>query len=513
VFQLLWWYILKPALVCAVLALAFQLHDPRWIGFVFALALFLLNSRIGRAVSESVQDAFVSLGTMVRAGLIPGLIRFTLQVFKQIVESIEYALFVVDEWLRYRSGGSRTSLVVRTLLGVIWYPISFLARFYMVVLIEPCLNPLKLPISILAAKFVYPLLAVWGLFEPATLSSPLVPQPPPYLLFAVSWVVVIGTFYFLPDAFAFLAWELKENWNLYRANRGSVLQPVGIGAHGETLRGLLQPGFHSGTIPRIYARLRLAEHKATRTRNWQTVRAYHHEVKAVAETVRHFASREMVALLNQSRSLQGRHVAVAQVHLATNRVGIELSHADHPSQPVEIEIEYRNGWLVAGVRDTGWLEKTNEDQRRAFCVCLAGLYKRADVDLVREQIQATLPGPVVAFQVSYEGLQVWTDPHSEPRYYPLRESQDDPRSAEEVKHLVFGRVPIPWQQWVEWWEKDQDGKGQPGLPALSESLIRLQPRASERHERDGEPGASATGAVLGEPGASATGAVLGEPGT
>ena len=43
----------------------------------------------------------------------------------------------------------------------------------------------------------------------------------------------------LPDAFAFLAWELKENWRLYRANRPSSLRPVALGSHGETVRQLL----------------------------------------------------------------------------------------------------------------------------------------------------------------------------------------------------------------------------------------------------------------------------------
>ncbi len=278
VFRLLWWYLLKPALVWAVFALLYSgLHESIWAGAaVFVAALFLLNSRVGRAVSESVQDAFVNLATMVCAGLIPGLFRFTVQVFKQIVEFIEYVLFIVDEWLRFRSGGSQTSLVMRTILGVIWYPIAFLARFYMVVLIEPMVNPLKLPISILAAKIVYPALATSGLFEVISwreYSSPLVVILQPYLTFWVAWVIVIGTFWLLPDAFAFLAWELKENWNLYRANRSKVLKPVVIGAHGETLRGLLEPGFHSGTIPRLFVRLRRAERQATQTRNWHNVRA------------------------------------------------------------------------------------------------------------------------------------------------------------------------------------------------------------------------------------------------
>src|SRR5262249_35516146 len=84
--------------------------------------------------------------------------------------------------------------------------------------------------------------------------------------YPVAWLLVIGTLYLLPDAVAYLAWELRENWRLYRANRGKAVGPAAIGAHGETVRGLLQPGFHSGTVPRLYARLRPAGRRGGRCR-------------------------------------------------------------------------------------------------------------------------------------------------------------------------------------------------------------------------------------------------------
>src|SRR5262249_7016775 len=160
----------------------------------------------------------VKLYDMLRSGLIQGLFRFVVFVFKRVTDAVESVLFSVDEWLRFRTGDTWGSMVVRTLLGVLWFPVSYVVRFYMVVLVEPMINPIKLPISILAAKFVYPLLLVWGLFDVVNLSSPLVPVLQPYLGFPLAWLLVIGTFYLLPDAFAYLAWELKENWRLYRAN-------------------------------------------------------------------------------------------------------------------------------------------------------------------------------------------------------------------------------------------------------------------------------------------------------
>ena len=62
----------------------------------------------------------------------------------------------------------------------------------------------------------------------------------------------------LPGLAGFLVWELKENWKLYRASRAKELGPRAIGHHGETVGRLLRPGFHSGTIPKLFTKLRRA---------------------------------------------------------------------------------------------------------------------------------------------------------------------------------------------------------------------------------------------------------------
>ena len=49
---------------------------------------------------------------------------------------------------------------MRTVAGLFWAPVAFFIRFFMVVLIEPGYNPLKAPISLLAAKVMAPL-TVW----------------------------------------------------------------------------------------------------------------------------------------------------------------------------------------------------------------------------------------------------------------------------------------------------------------------------------------------------------------
>jgi hypothetical protein len=82
----------------------------------------------------------------------------------------------------------------------------------------------------------------------------------------------------LPGLAGFLVWELKENRRIYAANHAGAnpvghdtarieavrrsdlsstpIEPAVIGSHGETMRGMLRRGFHSGTLPKAFDRLR-----------------------------------------------------------------------------------------------------------------------------------------------------------------------------------------------------------------------------------------------------------------
>src|SRR5205814_535405 len=258
------------------------------------------------------------------------------------------------------------------------------------VLIEPGINPLKFPISSVAAKIVYPY-TYSNLALQDQLTQPLVPLLGEYL---ARGFILFGVFFWLPDVFGFLVWEMKENWRLYRANRGKSLRSVIVGTHGETVRALLQPGFHSGTIPKLYAKLRGAERRAYKTRNWHPARSYQEQLKEVAGAMSRFISREMLALLQQSRSWEDQPITVGTIHLTINRIRFELAHGAYPAQPVEIELKLRDGWLVAGLGNFGWLHHLNGDQLRAFAGALAALYKLAGIDLVLEQVRANLPPSV-----------------------------------------------------------------------------------------------------------------------
>jgi hypothetical protein len=497
-FELFYWYVFRPAVLAALVWLLWHNppHNPYFFLGLWAACALVLNLPFGQALTEAVWQAFVGFWELLRSGLIVGLYHFIVQVFKQAVDWLDNMLFTVDEWLRFRGGDSGLSMAVRLVAGVIWFPIAYVFRFYMVVLVEPMLNPLKLPITILAAKIVYPLLG--AIRFDATMTGWLDKVMPEAL--AVTFTLV--TLWLLPDAFGFLFWEIKENWRLYRANRPDTLPPATVGHHGETVRALFQPGFHSGTVPWLYGKVRAAERLAHRTRHWQAARHWRHQLHEVEEALRQFVSRELVGLLDQTRCWQGQGLSVGRVELSNNRAVVGLEHAAWPSQPVEVTWELRGRhWLVAGLGQHGWLGSVGSEQAAALACGLVGLYKLADVDLVREQVARALPpgatwdlagdalvarvaggGPAVRYGLTadgplrpvLEGLPVWKDGASDGVAPPDASLQTlMPFSASSglvrwpelpPEALVFGRWRLGWSAWVAAWQREVPAAdGQPDV--------------------------------------------------
>ena len=50
-----------------------------------------------------------------------------------------------------------------------------------------------------------------------------------------------------------------------------------------------------------------------------------------------------------------------------------------------LAMEERSGWLVAGIAESGWLDEVSPKQEGALVDALAGFYKMAGIDLIREQ--------------------------------------------------------------------------------------------------------------------------------
>jgi hypothetical protein len=220
---------------------------------------------------------------------------------------------------------------------------------------------------------------------------------------------------------------------------------------------LLRPGFHSGTVPKLFAKLR----RAHRRDNHAAVHKRHAGLHHVEEEVRHFVERECLHLLRQSKAWGGARVELRRVGLATNRIRVELACPEVSDEEFALVFDQRSGWLVAGVERAGWTRQLSEGQAKALWAALAGLYKLAGVDLTREQVAAELGE--VAYDVNREGLEVW-------RGNGVLEREVRPLGEEE--RLLFRNVPVTWERWVQAWDRDRTGQG---VPADFLAGVRLLP--------------------------------------
>jgi hypothetical protein len=225
--------------------------------------------------------------------------------------------------------------------------------------------------------------------------------------------------------FGFLVWELRSNWRLYAANRPAALGPIAVGSHGETVVRFLRPAFHSGTVPKRFAKLRRALRAGRERAALKHREALHH----VEEAMRRLLEREFAGLLRERRSLVGSSIEPGSIHLATGRIRIELLGEDRDRPSLWIDLEERAGVLAAGISQMGWLESLDDAQRRTLADALAGLYKISGVERVE------------AGGIRPDGVS--------------------PASVD------FAGVVIPWPAWVEAWEDPPDR-----IPVANEAVWR-----------------------------------------
>ena len=506
-------FVIAPLLATAVFCLIlpwFGIYDwpNRWSSLaVFVVCVAVLNSRFGRDTEELTREFLARLWYRIRTHLLLGLFTLIVDAFQWLMDGLERVLYAVDEWLRFRSGESSVALAVKAVLGLVWSFVHGVVRFCVTLLIEPQINPIKhFPVVTVSHKMILP----WAVHITYVLAAPLTPFLGTVFANAIGPLVVTA----IPGVFGFLVWELKENWKLYAANRPRKLRPARIGHHGESLLRLLCPGFHSGTIPKLFGRRRRAARKAHQNPNVNKQARYSEKLHHEAESLRHFVDRELIGLLSASRTFRERSLSVGHVELATNRVTILLLDHDQPNDPVRIEFDEQSGWLIATVADLGWLTELIDEDRAVFRAALAGLYKIGAVDLVREQIESQLVAPVIPkiepapdaaasavepanstnsnaptfagtlphavttsqsisplkthpYDLASTGLVVWPQAHYESEvHYALDESptaMPRPRALARaagltplpLAALVFAEHSLDWTEWHAYWETEQ----------------------------------------------------------
>jgi hypothetical protein len=109
----------------------------------------------------------------------------------------------------------------------------------------------------------------------------------------------------------------------------------------------------------------------------------------------------------------------------------------------------------------GWVAALSDEERVIFENALAGLYHRAGVDLVREQIQAALPA-TSKYDIADEGLVVWPagwatelvyDLAAAPRLEAKVRGEPAAEAPPEIDRaaILFREQGITWSAWVAAW--------------------------------------------------------------
>ncbi len=465
-------WVIRPGITAAVaLVFTFPLETwARWVvaGGVFVTSALGFNSKYGRMIEERITDWLVISGKEFTRRILPGLVKFILEFFAKLADLVDRAIYRVDELLRFRQGQSRLKLVLKGVLGTVWFVIAYVLRLYVDLFIEPTTNPIKhFPVVTVAAKIMIPVI-------PSILSG--VTSATEGLLgaglaagFATFTVLV------LPGLAGFLVWELKENWKLYRASRPATLEALGIGHHGESMVGFLRPGFHSGTIPKLFTRLRRAAWRGDDKGIAKQHEGLHHVEEAIAK----FVDRQLVSMLVEVDAFRATDVALSRIEIGSNRVQMTIVCPSVGSAPATIRFELQSGWIVGGLAEPGWITQLDAAQRRIFEIALAGFYKLSGVDILREQLSAALKpddAPTPPYDIADEGLVVWPgDGFETEAIYDLEATKLTPvvRGAPYAgqlfdlggRHALFGREPLYWSVWATTWQ--QIARGEPPMPIIT----------------------------------------------
>jgi hypothetical protein len=426
---------------------------------LFLGANLLVNSRVGRDAEEVITDWIVRAWYQFRIRIVTAVFHMVIDFFNRVVDALDRFLYSVDEWLRFRSGQRRAAITAKAVLGAGWFFVKYFVRLFISLFVEPTFNPIKhFPVVTVTAKLIVPLIP----FLNDAIAAPLSPVIGKIATYVVGPTVI----FFLPGLAGFLVWELKENWRLYQANRPPRLLAVPVGHHGETVVRLLRPGFHSGTLPKLFARLRRADRKAQWTASWHASRKQRRKILDVEHSVRKFVERDLFSVLSRSHRWGGVPLSLDGLEVGPTSIHFTLGCVDLGETPLRIAFEERAGWLVARVVECGWLDHLGEQPEQSLKDALTGFYKMAGVELALAQIDAVLEGHLTEYDIIEPGLLIRPagggaavyDLRQGPTIAPRNEMSPLPRPPEfDREQLVFAASPVAWEMWVEVWDRDQSG--------------------------------------------------------
>lgn len=354
----------------------------------FIMSFAFVNTRIGIKLSSGVGEAYGWAVHAIGKGLFLRVLFFIIQCSRSFLKKMEHLVYVVSDYLRFIQGEKVSTSYTKALMVLLWTPFAYILSLYILLFIEPQINPLKFPVVSIFYKvlLVKPELYTKLIHGLEQGSGWLLPNT---IAYGFAWF----TAFVFTGLFGFLAWELQENWRLYEHNASKVVKPVAVGSHGETITQFLRPGFHSGTLPHLFQKLRKATAQAEVSKmDYSPVLPLEQEMRHIEESIKRFADRDFLLTLRVHPLFEHFSGEVEKVEITSSAISVFMTlKKDRETWAFQTSFEEKKGYLVANFAlKEGNLENLSSDQQKVMAYLLGAFYKKAGVDLTEEEIEVFL---------------------------------------------------------------------------------------------------------------------------
>ena len=396
--------------------------------FVLLVGFFLLPywRRFEEALVEMAGWVWNHLGL----NLLLAILEWIMATFRLQMERISSWLRGLERVLLRPATARGRGLPARAFASILISPLVYVVRAVLLVFVEPQVNPVKhFPVVTVGHKLMLTL-------APGIASSIAASTGKKYIEVLPTVIIVLTL---VPGIMGFLAWELKENWRLYKANQAKFLRPVVVGSHGENMRGMLAPGFHSGTLPRLFRRLR----RADPIRRIGVMDQFH---QAKLE-IQRLLENEFLELLRQCPVFPA--IRLGGLRLSPRQIQAQLAVDGYPG--FCLVLAWRGWWMEAVLGPV-----PIEGERAAILDDLVdGFWHKSGADIARSDWKKALPG-LIRLEAGSDLVCVHTSDGNSSDYPlddsgPLKPSRAGWPALDRVQMLVSAR-PILWAEWDSRWE-------------------------------------------------------------
>lgn len=368
------------------------------------LAYTFLNTTLGRAFLDRLVYRWLFIWQQIKDRWVIGLFWWIMDFFQAMLMYLEYFIYRGDDLLRFHRGEGQHVILFKAIGQVIWSVFTYIFRVGINLVFEPQVNPIKhFPVVTVSHKIISIFIPiVLAFMQDQGVSSP----------FFIGVVLLCFQFVF-PGLFGFLAWELKENWKLFKANAPSEPVPVRLGPHGETMESLLRRGFHSGTLPRTFEKLHNYVHAEYVSMNRHKRHSLREELHHISHALDDFLERNLLAAIRQKESLMERFEEVGHDHpvLGINHIDmffwLRSKEAITQKYLWRLRVELEGKWMIGSVEQlqapTEEHYQLSLEEKKDLDKDLILLLRKSAIRLMRSKLETQLSFYLRSFSVGVPG--------------------------------------------------------------------------------------------------------------